>query len=63
VAASLILEGIVGQRIDGIIGSDLFQDHIIELNYQAQGISFRDPREFHYPLLAESLVVLVKLFQ
>jgi hypothetical protein len=41
-------ESIVGRRIDGILGADLFKRWVVTIDYAARTITLEDPREFAY---------------
>jgi hypothetical protein len=56
VAAALgSFESILGRRVDGILGYDFFQHHVIELNYQKRLITIYEPKDFTYPGRANSV--------
>jgi hypothetical protein len=56
VAAALgSFESILGRRVDGILGYDFFQDHVIELSYQKRLITIHEPKDFTYPEPANSV--------
>lgn len=42
------MESVFGRSIDGILGPDIFEHYVVELDYQQRTVTLRDPRTFHY---------------
>ena len=51
------LENGVGRAIDGILGSDLFQRFVVEIDYEANEIRLHEPAGFDYRGPGESLPI------
>jgi predicted aspartyl protease len=42
------LEATVGRRVEGVLGYDLFARVVVEIDYAARRVTFRDPERFAY---------------
>jgi hypothetical protein len=49
-----------GTRINGLIGSDLFQDYVVEIDYDHQRILFHNPKTFVVPKGFESRYLTIE---
>ena len=45
------LSNITGEKINGILGSDILEDYIVEINYQTNRINFFEHSKFESPLI------------
>lgn len=49
-----------GRRINGLIGFDIFIDHIVEINYSRSRIYFYDPQHFKAPKKYSTMPMIVE---
>lgn len=53
-------EPLLGRTADGILGADLFNRFVVEIDYANQIINLYDPRSYHYSGRAEAIPITVK---
>lgn len=54
------LEPLLGREADGILGADVFNRFVVEIDYANQMINLYDPRSYHYSGRAEAITITVK---
>jgi hypothetical protein len=47
----------LGHRVDGILGSELIEQYVVEIDYQARRLKFHDPSAFVYQGAGESIPI------
>jgi hypothetical protein len=53
-------EPLLGRTADGILGADVFNRFVVEIDYANQIINLYDPRSYHYSGRAEAIPITVK---
>jgi len=53
-------ERVLGRTADGILGADLFNRFVVEVDYVNQIINLYDPRSYHYSGRGEAIPITVK---
>ena len=54
------LEPLLGREVDGILGADLFNRFVVEIDYANQIVNLFDPQSYHYSGRGEALTITVK---
>jgi len=55
------LEPKLARRIDGILGSEIFQTHIVEIDYRARRVRLHDPATFAYSGPGEEIPIEIEI--
>ncbi|HLY72050.1 MAG TPA: retropepsin-like aspartic protease [Puia sp.] len=55
-----LTNAIPGQKIDGIVGFDLFDKYVVEINYHANTLRLFDPKSFFYSGSGSRIPITIK---